>query len=156
MSITEEQRHRLIRALERELGEEEAASLMELVPRVHWEDLATKRDVLAVASDVHGVKSDVHGVKSDVHGVKSDVHAVKSDVHAVASRLDVLESRVGSLESRMDERFDQQDRLWRAELGRVEAHVDASIADAVNRLTFRLLPAMATMIAIFGAIAALF
>ena len=149
MSITEEQRHRLIRALERELGEEEAASLMELVPRVHWEDLATKRDVLAVASDVHGVKS-------DVHGVKSDVHAVKSDVHAVASRLDVLESRVGSLESRMDERFDQQDRLWRAELGRVEAHVDASIADAVNRLTFRLLPAMATMIAIFGAIAALF
>ncbi len=45
MSITEEQRHRLIRALQRELGEEEAATLMEHLPPVGWADVATKRDL---------------------------------------------------------------------------------------------------------------
>lgn len=101
MSITEEQRHQLIRALERELGHEEAAALMELVPSIPWHEFATKRDL------------------------------------------------------------DHQDDLWRAETARLEASMErleartqAMINDAVNRLTFRLLPAMATMIAIFGAIAA--
>lgn len=47
-----------------------------------------------------------------------------------------------------------QDELWRAEFARLETRTEAMINDAVNRLTFRLLPAMATMIAIFGAIAA--
>lgn len=101
MSITEEQRHQLIRALERELGEQEAAALMELVPSIPWSEFATKRDL------------------------------------------------------------DHQSEWMRAEFGRLEARIDASdartealLAHAVNRLTFRLLPAMATMIAAFGAIAA--
>lgn len=50
--------------------------------------------------------------------------------------------------------LDQQDERWRLELARLEARTEATVADAVNTLTFRLLPAMATMIAIFGAIAA--
>ena len=98
----EEQRHQLIRALERELGRKEAATLMKLVPSIPWHGFATMRDL-------------------DHHGV-----------------------------------------LWRSEAARVEgsierleARTEAMINDAVHRLTFRLLPAMATMIAVFGAIAAL-
>ena len=94
VSITEEQRHQLIRSLERTLGEKEAASLMELVQKVPWHEFATKRD---------------------------------------------LDDATTRLEARMDV---------------VEARTETMIADAVNQLTFRLLPAMATMIALFGAIAA--
>lgn len=102
MSITEEQRHQLIRALERELGQKEAATLMELVSSIPWHEFATKRDL-------------------DHHGV-------------------LWRSEVARLEGSID---------------RLEARTEAMINDAVNRLTFRLLPAMATMIAVFGAIAAL-
>lgn len=50
MSITEAQRHQLIRALDRTLGEKEAAALMELVPTIPWENFATKRDLDDLAS----------------------------------------------------------------------------------------------------------
>jgi hypothetical protein len=46
MAVTEEQRHRLYVALERELGEEEANTMMSLVPPVGWADVATKSDLL--------------------------------------------------------------------------------------------------------------
>lgn len=50
--------------------------------------------------------------------------------------------------------LDQQGALRHAEFARLESRAEATINDAVNRLTFRLLPAMATITAIFGAIAA--
>lgn len=105
MSITEEQRHQLIRSLERTLGEKEAASLMELVPSIPWHEFATKRDL-------------------------------------------------DDLATRMELRFQHQEERFDARIDVVEARTEAMLADAVNRLTFRLLPAMAAMIALFGAIAA--
>ena len=52
MSITEERRHRLYSKLETLIGEEDASTMMELVPPVGWGDVATKRDLdnLAVAT----------------------------------------------------------------------------------------------------------
>ena len=114
VSITEEQRNHLIRALERELGTKEAASLMELIPRVPWHEIATKRDL-------------------------DDLEA------RLVARFDARFAGTDASIARLDARFDVS-----------EARTEALIASAINRLTFRLLAAMATMIAIFGAIAATF
>lgn len=45
MAVTEERRHRLYTKLERLIGEEDASTMMELVPPVGWGDVATKRDL---------------------------------------------------------------------------------------------------------------
>jgi len=49
VAVTEETRHRLYQRLEEVLGAEEATTLMELVPPVGWADVATKRDLDALA-----------------------------------------------------------------------------------------------------------
>ena len=49
MAIDERARHRLFERLEAVLGTEEATILMEHLPPVGWADVATKRDLDAVA-----------------------------------------------------------------------------------------------------------
>jgi hypothetical protein len=43
--VTEQQRSRLHRKLEEQLGAEEAGTMMELLPPVGWADVATKQDL---------------------------------------------------------------------------------------------------------------
>jgi hypothetical protein len=49
MAISEESRHHLYVRLEKVLGAEEATTLMEHLPPVGWADVATKRDLDALA-----------------------------------------------------------------------------------------------------------
>jgi hypothetical protein len=50
VAITEENRHQLYLALEEVIGHEQATTLMEHLPPVGWADVATKRDVDALAA----------------------------------------------------------------------------------------------------------
>ena len=49
MAVDERDRHRLVERLEAVLGQDEAAILMEHLPPVGWADVATKRDLDALA-----------------------------------------------------------------------------------------------------------
>lgn len=49
MAVTEKQRHDLFTRIEETLGPEHATTMMELLPPVGWADVATKRDLDAVA-----------------------------------------------------------------------------------------------------------
>lgn len=49
MAVDERSRHALYQKLESVLGREEAATLMEHLPPVGWADVATKRDLDALA-----------------------------------------------------------------------------------------------------------
>ena len=135
MSITEEERHQLIRSLERTLGEKEAASLMELVPKVPWHEIATKRDLDDLEARLIS--------RFDARFAEFDGRFAEFD-----ARFAQIEARFAGTDASiacLDARFDVSD-----------ARTEAAIASAINRQTFRLLAAMATMIAIFGAIAATF
>lgn len=48
MAIDEAARHKMFQRFQEVLGEEEAATLMELLPPVGWADVATKRDLDAL------------------------------------------------------------------------------------------------------------
>lgn len=50
MAISEESRHHLYVRLEKVLGADEATTLMEHLPPVGWADVATKRDLDALAA----------------------------------------------------------------------------------------------------------
>jgi hypothetical protein len=49
MAVSEESRHRLYQRLEEVLGPKEATVLMEHLPSLGWADVATKRDLDALA-----------------------------------------------------------------------------------------------------------
>ena len=58
MAVDERSRHALHTKLQKVLGEEEAVTMMELVPPVGWGEVATKRDLDDLRSDFRDLKSD--------------------------------------------------------------------------------------------------
>ena len=88
MAITEEQRHRMYLALERELGSDEAAILMEHLPPVGWADVATKRDLdhlsVTLRSEIEHVRSDLEQVELRM-GLKFE--AVDNKIDGAIERL---------------------------------------------------------------------
>jgi hypothetical protein len=52
MAVDERRRHALHTAAQRQLGDEEADTLMELLPPVGWADVATKQDIAAIEQDI--------------------------------------------------------------------------------------------------------
>lgn len=80
MALTEESRHHLYQALERTIGPDEAATLMEHLPPVGWADVATKRDV----DQVHTLmKRDLEQVQAQA---KRDLDAAEE---RIVGRVDV-------------------------------------------------------------------
>ena len=58
MAITERDRHRMYQRLEKVLGPEKAATLMEHLPPVGWADVATKRDLDHLADKLRAAWGD--------------------------------------------------------------------------------------------------
>ena len=52
MTVTEKQRHELIKRFEETLGPEHAETMMELLPPVGWADVATKSDLVSLGREL--------------------------------------------------------------------------------------------------------
>jgi hypothetical protein len=95
MAISEESRYHLYQRLEEVLGVEEAATLMKHLPPVGWADVATKRDLdaLAVATkrdlDALGVatKHGIDDLKHDI-GVLASVSVTRDQMADLRSQLE--------------------------------------------------------------------
>lgn len=59
MTVTEKQRHELIKRFEETLGPEHAETMMELLPPVGWADVATRHDIVSVRQDLEALRSNV-------------------------------------------------------------------------------------------------
>jgi len=102
MAISEESRQHLYLRLEEVLGREEAATLMEHLPPVGWADVATKRDIDALAV---ATKRDIDALavatKRDIDALavatKRDIDALEA---VTSHRFDALESKVATLATR--------------------------------------------------------
>ena len=88
MVIDERARHRLFLALEGKLGAEEAAILMEHLPPVGWADVATKRDIDALAT-----------------ATKGDVVLLKQDLQHLEERMDL---KFDKMESHFDAKLERE------------------------------------------------
>ena len=91
MAISEESRQHLYLRLEEVLGREEAATLMEHLPPVGWADVATKRDIDALAV---ATKRDIDALAV---ATKRDIDALEA---VTSHRFDALESKVATLATR--------------------------------------------------------
>ncbi|MGI8425112.1 MAG: hypothetical protein ACR2M4_00625 [Actinomycetota bacterium] len=66
MAVDERSRHALHTKLQKVLGEEEAVTMMELVPPVGWGEVATKRDLDDLRSDFRDLKSDFRELRRHI------------------------------------------------------------------------------------------
>ena len=67
MAISEKDRHELYEAARRELGEQVADTLMELLPPVGWADVATKADLEALYNRVEAlVYRELGGIRDEI------------------------------------------------------------------------------------------
>jgi hypothetical protein len=57
MAVDERRRHALHTAAQRQLGEEEGDTLMELLPPVGWADVATKQDLAMLQTDLAALEN---------------------------------------------------------------------------------------------------
>ena len=117
MALTEETRHHMFQALERQLGAEEAATLMEHLPPVGWADVATKQDLDHLATVT---RADIANLGT-VLGARIDMLAT-----VLGARIDTHDGRFDQVDRRFDEvdrRFGQMDaRFDRLETGLVAVH----------------------------------
>jgi len=140
MAISEETRHHLFQRLEEVLGAEEATTLMEHLPPVGWADVATKRDVDALAAatkrDVDALaaatkrdldalaaatKHDIADVRRDIHELATstsrDFADVKGDIHELAASTNRQFAEMATSTSRQFEERSADARRDSTELG---------------------------------------
>ena len=73
MAVSEHDRHKVHESLIAQLGESEADSLMEMLPRDGWENLATKPDLHLLRADINVFRADVDVFRADVDVFRADV-----------------------------------------------------------------------------------
>ena len=124
MALTEDTRHHMFQALERQLGAEEAATLMEHLPPVGWADVATKHDLDHLATVTRADIANLGTVLGARIDMLATVLGARIDTHD--GRFDQVDRRFDQVDRRFDEvnrRFGQMDaRFDRLETGLVAVH----------------------------------
>ena len=89
MPVSERERLALYRQLQEQLGNEGADTLMELLPSVGWNDIATRADVQATATLLRGEISEVRGEMAQLGAeLRSEMAELRGELRA-----DMLELR---------------------------------------------------------------
>ena len=125
MAIDERSRHELFVRLEEVLVEEHASVLMEHLPPVGWADVATKRDLDALAL-----------------ATKRDLGQLEERLEM---KLDVWFARLGTRFAQVDARFDQADAKLEATEQRVIAVLRADMNVQTRNIMFSLVGALIGM-----------
>ena len=81
MSVDEGARFRLFESAQRQLGHDEAITLMEMLPPLPWSDVATKADLAALGS---ATKSDLAVLGSEL---RSEMSELKGELRSEMSEL---------------------------------------------------------------------
>jgi DNA anti-recombination protein RmuC len=106
MTAAERARHELSTRLEEVLGPEQAATLMEHLPPVRWDELARQEDLLALRTDVTGLRTDVTQLQTDVTGLRTDMDQLQTDVADLRTATLLQGERLEHLSQVMTLRFD--------------------------------------------------
>jgi hypothetical protein len=111
MVVDERSRHELFQQLERTLGEEAAATLMEHLPPVGWADVATRRDLDGLRAEMQAgftlarqeAKAEIAGVRAEITGVRDEVRAEIAGLHAeIAGVRDGVQTEIAGVRGEMN------------------------------------------------------
>src|SRR5436853_606750 len=153
MTVSEETRHRLYLRLEEVLGPDEATVLMEHLPPGGWADVATKRDVDALAAETRlhlgalatETKRGIEGLATETRrGIEGLATETRLHLGVLAMATSALRENLGGLETRMDTKMDLKLDAFGS---RVEARLEHGLRGMEHELrlfTWRVMLAMLT------------
>jgi len=89
--VSDEDRRNLYDALERQLGQSPAGTLMELLPPVGWADVARQSDLVAVRGEMallRGEMGELRGEMGELRGeLKGEMAGIRAEIKAQLPRL---------------------------------------------------------------------
>lgn len=121
MSLTEQSRHQLFEELDRILGPEKAATLMELLPPVGWADVATKRDLDRLGDALRGEMATLDA------SLRGELARIEASLRGDMAMLEAsLRGELTTTGATLDGKIDTFDASLRAEMQqtRAEFHRD--------------------------------
>ncbi len=83
--VTDVRRRRLFDALVRELGEDSAETLMELLPPMDWSELARRAEMAAMDGRL---TAELGGLRGEMGGLRGEMAELRGEVRALGARLD--------------------------------------------------------------------
>lgn len=96
MAISEQARHQLYSRLEQVLGQDEATTLIEYLPPLGWQDVATKRDLDAAIATLGGeLRAEIGGLKADLRTQTRSLFLSLLGLQMTAAGLAVAVIRLG-------------------------------------------------------------
>jgi hypothetical protein len=98
MPVDDRRRLALHDAVRRTLGEDEASTLMELLPPIGWADIATKHDLAALEQRLLG----------RIDRLEGRIEGLEGRVDGLEGRIDGLEGRIAGLAAEMRAGFDRR------------------------------------------------
>lgn len=91
MSVSEGARFKLFQSAQRQLGHDEAVTLMEMLPPVEWSDVATKSDLGVLSSELRTEMSELRAeLKGEMSELRGELKAEIADRTSSAVRTMVL------------------------------------------------------------------
>ena len=91
MSVDEGARFRLFESAQRQLGHDEAITLMEMLPPVEWSDVATKADLGVLSSELRAEMSQLRGeLRAEMAELRGELRTEIADRSSSTVRTIVL------------------------------------------------------------------
>ena len=81
MSVTEFERHQIFQWYEEAMGSERASIMMNLLPPVGWNDIATKADLVALSTSLRGEMAELRG------GLRGEMAELRAELRGEVAEL---------------------------------------------------------------------
>jgi hypothetical protein len=143
MQVDERARHELHDKLDELLGPERATTLMSLLPPVGWADVATKRDLDALAV---ATKRDLDGLRGEIQAVEA---ALRGEIQAVEA---ALRGEMQALEASLRGEMQTSDASLKGELATTRAEFHRELGLLTRTLMIGMVTSMVAVSSLaFGA-----
>jgi len=86
--VSDSERHQLFSALERQLGEGPAGTLMELLPPVGWADVARRSDLVAVRGEMAELRGEMAELRGEMAELRAELKGEMAELRSEIVRLD--------------------------------------------------------------------
>ena len=112
--VSDRDRRQLFEALNRQLGEGPATTLMELLPPVGWADVARRSDLVAIRGEMAELRAELKG---EMAGIRGEMADLKTELRGEMAELRAeLRGEMAELRAEL-----------RGEMAELRARVDAQL-----------------------------
>ena len=86
--VSDQARRDLYDALEQQLGQSPAGTLMELLPPVGWADVARQSDLVAVRGEMAQIRGEMGEMRGEMGEIRGEMGEIRGEIAKLSARID--------------------------------------------------------------------